>query len=156
MEPVLDSALLWFLSVAVVCVDVLAVLEVTGRAGEDISIRCSGNWTTENSSEQFNLYFCKGICSRENTLIQTPRATAAVVQAGRYSLQPIRGDGAFKVNIMKLQTSDTGRYFCGVGQTVIVLYQEVSLKVQNDGTFMVRFRSVQVKHGWDFNALSAL
>lgn len=115
------------------CVDVLAALEVTGHVGEDISIQCSGNWTTENTSEHFNLYFCKGNCSREKTLIQSPRATAASVQMGRYSLQAVRGDGAFKVNIMKLKTADTGRYYCGVGKTVIVLYQEVSLRVQNDG-----------------------
>lgn len=130
------------------------MLEVTAHVGDDISIHCSGNWTTENSSEEFNLYFCKGICSRENTIIQTPRETAAVVQMGRYSLQAIIGDSAFKVNIMKLKTADTGRYYCGVGKTVIVLYQEVSLKVQNDGKFMVRFQLVQVKHGLDFNGLS--
>lgn len=121
-----------------VCVDVLAVLEVTGRVGEDVSIRCSGNWSTENSSEHFDLYFCKGICSRESTIIQTAGETAAVVQTGRFSLQAVKGGGAFQVNIMKLKTADSGRYYCGVGKSVIVLYQEVSLQVQNDGT-LVRF-----------------
>lgn len=143
--PALSRCLV--LLVVVVCVDVLAVLEVTGHVGEDVSIHCSGNWTTENSSEHFNLYFCKGICSRENTVIQTPRETAAIVQMGRYSLQALRGDGAFKVNIMKLKMADTGQYYCGAGTTV-VLYQEVSLKVQNDGTFMGRFRLVQGKLVW--------
>ncbi|XP_029706622.1 uncharacterized protein isoform X1 [Takifugu rubripes] len=114
------------------CVDVLAVTEVTGHAGEDVSFRCSGNWTTENSSEHLNVFFCKGMCSRENTIIQSPGTTAAVVRMGRYSLQPIRGDGALEVNITKLKPADAGRYYCGVGDAVIVLYQEVNLKVRND------------------------
>lgn len=121
------------LLVAVVCVDVLAVLEVTGRAGEDVAIQCSGNWTTENTSEHFDLYFCKGSCSREKTLIQSPWATAASVQMGRYSLQAVRGGGAFTVIVMKLQTADAGTYYCGVGKAVIVLHQEVRLRVQHDG-----------------------
>lgn len=127
------------------------MLEVTGRVGEDVSIHCSGNWTTGNTSEHFSLYFCKGNCSRENTVIQTPRETAGVLRMGRYSLHAIRGGGAFRVNIRKLETADTGRYYCGVGKTVIVLYQEVSLKVQNDGRFM--FGLVKVKHGGDFHGL---
>lgn len=139
MGPGLSPCLVLLFVVA--CVDVRAVLEVTAHVGEDISILCSGNWTAEKSSEDFNLYFCKGICSRENTVIQSPRQTGG--QMGRYSLQALRGDGAFRVNILQLKTADTGRYYCGVGKTVIVLYQEVSLKVQNDGTFTVRLRSVQ-------------
>uniref|UniRef100_A0A674MNB2 Immunoglobulin V-set domain-containing protein n=1 Tax=Takifugu rubripes TaxID=31033 RepID=A0A674MNB2_TAKRU len=102
---------------------------VTGHAGEDVSFRCSGNWTTENSSEHLNVFFCKGMCSRENTIIQSPGTTAAVVRMGRYSLQPIRGDGALEVNITKLKPADAGRYYCGVGDAVIVLYQEVNLKI---------------------------
>ncbi|TWW59552.1 uncharacterized protein LOC130527618 isoform X1 [Takifugu flavidus] len=124
-----------FCCCAVACVDVLAVTEVTevtGHAGEDVSFRCSGNWTTENSSEHLNVFFCKGMCSRENTIIQSPGTTAAVVRMGRYSLQPIRGDGALEVNITKLKPADAGRYYCGVGDAVIVLYQEVNLKVGND------------------------
>lgn len=152
LQSVLDSAVVLFL-VVVACVDVLAVTEVTGHVGEDVSFHCSGNWTSENSSEHLNMFFCKGICSREKTVIQSPGATAAVVRMGRYSLQPIRGGGAFKVNITELKMADTGRYYCGVGNTVIVLYQEVNLKVQNDGTSAVRMKSVQVERSLDVSVL---
>lgn len=121
---------------AVVCVEASAVMEVSGHVGGEVSIHCSGNWTTDNSSEHYDLYFCKGVCSTRNTVIQTTKKRLAVTRRGRYSMEVNRGDGAFKVTITMLKKADTGRYHCGVGKTFIVLYQEVNLMVLN-GTFLV-------------------
>lgn len=113
------------------------MMEVSGHVGGEVAVHCSGNWTTDNRSEQYHLYFCKGVCSRENTVIQTTRKMLAVTRRGRYSMEVNSGDGAFKVTIMRLKKSDTGTYHCGVGKTAIVLYQEVNLTVLN-GMFLVR------------------
>uniref|UniRef100_A0A3B4XW09 Immunoglobulin V-set domain-containing protein n=1 Tax=Seriola lalandi dorsalis TaxID=1841481 RepID=A0A3B4XW09_SERLL len=82
-----------------------------------------------NSSEHSNMYFCKGVCSRENILIQTERKRSAVTRRGRYSMEVDRGDGVFNVTMKKLKRSDAGRYCCGVGKTFSVLYQEINLIV---------------------------
>lgn len=111
--------------------EVSAVMEVSGHVGGEISIRCSANWTADNSSEHYNLYFCKGTCSRQNIVIQTTRRRIGGTRRGRYSVEVDRDDGAFKVTITRLERADTGTYHCGVGKTVIVLYQEVKLTVLN-------------------------
>lgn len=131
--------LFWFVCflTTVVLLEASAVMEVSGLVGGQVSIHCSGDWTTDNSSEQYNLYFCKGVCSRENTVVQTTRTMLPLTQRGRYTMEVNRGDGAFKVTIMRLKKADAGTYHCGVGNTVIVLYQEVHLTVRN-GMFLVR------------------
>lgn len=121
---------------AVVCVDASAVV-VSGHVGGEVSIHCSGSWTTHNSPEHFNMYFCKGVCSRENTIIQTENKMLAVTRRGRYSMEVSSGDGAFSVTMKRLKMADAGSYHCGVGKTFNVLYQEVNLIVLN-GKFLVR------------------
>lgn len=121
---------------AAVCAGVSAVLEVRGHVGGEVSVHCSGGWTTDNDSEHFNMYFCKGDCSRENTLIQTERKASAITRRGRYSMEVSRGDVAFNVTINRLRRADTGRYHCGVGKGFNLLYQEVILIVLN-GKFLV-------------------
>uniref|UniRef100_A0A3Q3XRS6 Immunoglobulin domain-containing protein n=1 Tax=Mola mola TaxID=94237 RepID=A0A3Q3XRS6_MOLML len=108
------------------------VLKVTGHVGGEVSIHCSGNWNADNSSEHFNLYLCKEVCSRENTVIQTTGKSLEVTRRGRYRMEVSRGDGAFKVTITRLKEADTGRYHCGQGKSLIVLYQEVNLIVLNN------------------------
>lgn len=123
---------------AAVCVEVSAVMEVSGHVGGDVSIHCSGNRMAEDSSEHFNLYFCKGVCSSKNTVIQTTGERTGermgVTRTGRYSMEADGGIGAFKVNISRLRKADAGRYRCGVGKTV-VFYQEINLVVLDNGMF---------------------
>lgn len=111
------------------------MLEVIGHVGGEVSIDCTGSWTTDNT-EHYNMYFCKGVCSRENTLIETERRPLAIARRGRYSMEVRGGDGAFNVTITRLKRTDAGRYHCGVGKTFTVLFQEVNLIVLN-GTFFV-------------------
>ncbi|KAG8015212.1 CMRF35-like molecule 5 [Nibea albiflora] len=77
------------------------------------------------------MYFCKGVCSRENIIIQTEKKTPAVTRRGRYSMEVNRGDGAFNVTMKRLKMADAGSYHCGVGRAFNVLYQEVNLIVLN-------------------------
>lgn len=111
------------------------MLEVNGHVGGDVSIHCSGSWSTNSSTSQhYNMYFCKGNCYKENTLIQTERKMQAVAQQGRYSMEVNREGGDFNVTIKKLESTDTGKYHCGVGNRFTVLYQEINLIVL-DGEF---------------------
>ncbi|XP_051241271.1 uncharacterized protein LOC127354931 [Dicentrarchus labrax] len=123
-----------FCWLSVVCAEASAVLEVRSYLGGEVSIHCSGSWTADNSSEHYNMYFCKGVCSRENILIQTERKSLAVTRRGRYSMEVNRGDGSFNVTIKRLKRADAGRYHCGVGETFNVLYREVNLIVLNAST----------------------
>lgn len=116
------------------------MLEVSGYVGGEVSIHCSGSWTTDNSSELNNLYFCKGVCSRENILIQSERKRPIATQ-GRYRLEVNRGHGVFYVTIKRLRRADAGKYCCGVEKTFNTLYQDISLKVLN-GKFLVRCRKI--------------
>lgn len=115
-----------------------AVLEVSSYVGGEVSIHCSGSWTKDNSSEHNNMYFCKGVCSRENILIKTEGKRSAVKQRGRYSMEVNRGEGVFNVTIKKLKKEDAGRYCCGLEKTLDVLYEEINLIVL-DGKFFVRY-----------------
>ncbi|XP_034752388.1 CMRF35-like molecule 9 [Etheostoma cragini] len=123
-----------FCCFAVVCAEVSEVLEVSGHVGGEVSIHCSGSWTTNNSSEHYYMYFCKGVCSRDSSLIQPARKRLAGARQGRYSMEVNRGDGAFKVTIKRLKRVDAGRYCCGVEKTFDVLRQEVNLIVVETST----------------------
>ncbi|XP_039656532.1 trem-like transcript 4 protein isoform X3 [Perca fluviatilis] len=118
-----------FCCFSVVCAEASAVLEVSGHVGGEVSIHCSGSWTTNNSSEHYHMYFCKGVCSRETILIRTERKRLAGARRGRYSMEVNRGDGAFNVTIKRLKRVDAGTYRCGVENTFNVLHQEVNLIV---------------------------
>lgn len=137
---------------AAVCVEVSAVTEVRGHVGGDVTIHCSGNRMAEDSSEHFNLYFCKGVCSSKNTVIQTAGEKTGVTRTGRYSMEADGGIGAFKVNITRLRRADAGRYRCGVGKTVM-FYQEINLVVLDEGTVCRWWYSVCGKYSQRFTAL---
>ncbi|KAM7393929.1 hypothetical protein PAMP_020763 [Pampus punctatissimus] len=81
-----------------------------------------------------NMYFCKGVCSGENILIQTERKTSAIMRRGRYSMEVSREDGVFNVTIKRLKKVDAGAYHCGVEENLKVLYHEVNLKVLDAST----------------------
>ncbi|XP_075946547.1 uncharacterized protein LOC142948411 [Anarhichas minor] len=123
-----------FCCFSVACAEASAVLEVTGHVGAEVSIHCSGSWTTNNSSQHHNMYFCKGVCSNESILIQTASKRSAVTQRGRYGMEASGGDGAFSVTIKRLQRTDAGTYHCGVEGTLNVLHQEVKLIVLDAST----------------------
>ncbi|XP_068582964.1 CMRF35-like molecule 8 [Cebidichthys violaceus] len=125
---------LMFCCFSVARAEASAVLEVTGHVGAEVSIRCSGSWTANNSSERHDMYFCKGVCSEESVLIQTASERLAVTQRGRYGMEAGGGDGAFSVTIKRLERTDAGTYHCGVKDTLNVWHQEVKLIVLDAST----------------------
>uniref|UniRef100_A0A667X1Z9 Immunoglobulin V-set domain-containing protein n=1 Tax=Myripristis murdjan TaxID=586833 RepID=A0A667X1Z9_9TELE len=104
------------------------VLEVSGHVGGEVSILCSGKWSTDSSSNNYNMYLCKGVCSSKNILVQTDWKKSSVTQRGRYGMRVNRRDGVFTVTIKRLEKADAGIYHCGLERTFKVMYQEVNLK----------------------------
>ncbi|XP_069386437.1 uncharacterized protein [Paralichthys olivaceus] len=129
---ILHVAVLYYFSVA--WVKTSAVLEVRGHAGAEVSIHCSVGWTRDSVSQLDNMYFCRGVCSVENRLIQSEGKRSAVTWRGRYSMEVNSGYGVFNVTIKELKRADTGRYRCGVENSFEVLYQEVNLIVLDAST----------------------
>lgn len=111
------------------------MVEVSGPVGGQVSIRCSGHWATGNGSENHHVYFCRGVCSAESTVIQTEEERPTVSHRGRYSMEAPGGEAAFSVTIEQLRRADAGRYHCGVGKVFIRSYQEVHLTVLNGKFF---------------------
>lgn len=109
------------------------ILEVSGHVGENVIIPCFGSWTADQS-ENISMYFCKDICSRENTIIQT-NTKRPVLPQGRHSMEVSGADGVLTVSIKRLRRADAGRYLCGVKRSSNLLYQEVTLKVVDGKLF---------------------
>ncbi|CAK6968359.1 uncharacterized protein LOC121882784 [Scomber scombrus] len=80
------------------------------------------------------MYFCKGVCSGENILIQSEKKKPAISRRGRYSMEIIRWDGVFNVTIKRLKKADAGEYHCAVEENFKVLIQEVNLQVLDAST----------------------
>ncbi|XP_041838371.1 CMRF35-like molecule 3 [Melanotaenia boesemani] len=123
-----------FSCISAVCLEASDVLEVSGRVDGEISIPCFGSWAANSSSEHSRMYFCREVCSRESTLIETEMKTSDVKLRGRYIMEFDKGEGVFTVTITRLRRADTGRYVCGVERSFNLLYQEVNLRVLDDAT----------------------
>uniref|UniRef100_A0A665WAY7 Immunoglobulin V-set domain-containing protein n=1 Tax=Echeneis naucrates TaxID=173247 RepID=A0A665WAY7_ECHNA len=93
---------------------------LSSYVGGEVSIHCSVGRTKDGS-----LYFCRGVCSRENILIQTDGKGSAITQQGRYSMEVNSEDGVFN-----LQLSDSGKYWCGVDRLGVDTYISVFLTVK--------------------------
>ncbi|XP_013881441.1 CMRF35-like molecule 1 [Austrofundulus limnaeus] len=123
----MKSLLIAFFCFLAMCMATSDILEVSGHVGENVSIPCFGSWTTDDS-ENISMYFCKGVCSRENTILQT-NTKRPFVQQGRHSMEVSAADGVLTVSIKRLRRADAGSYLCGVKRSSNVSYQEVTLKV---------------------------
>ncbi|KAG7486220.1 CMRF35-like molecule 3 [Solea senegalensis] len=112
-----------------VCVRTSGVLEVSGHVGGEVSIHCSVGGTKANNTEPNNMYFCKGVCARENIVVEMEKQRSDASGEGKYSMEVKKGYGLFNVTIKKLTRIDAGRYCCGVEETFNVLHQEINLLV---------------------------
>ncbi|XP_034453790.1 uncharacterized protein LOC117769172 isoform X2 [Hippoglossus hippoglossus] len=119
---------------SVVWVKTSPVLEVSSHVGGEVSIHCSVGWSRVNGSRPDNMYFCRGVCSVENILIQSEGKRSAVTWRGRYSMEVNSGYGVFNVTIKELKRADAGRYRCSVENSFEVLHQEVNLIVLDAST----------------------
>ncbi|XP_076004199.1 uncharacterized protein LOC142996955 [Genypterus blacodes] len=104
-------------------------LDVSGLVGGDVSIQCSSRWTTNGSSSNYSLYFCKGVCSSNSTLIQFRREKSPVTRRGRYGMEVGRREGDFNMTIKRLKKTDAGKYLCRWERNSKFFYQEISLSV---------------------------
>ncbi|TNN63052.1 CMRF35-like molecule 1 [Liparis tanakae] len=112
-----------------------SVLQVSGHVGAEVSIHCSGRWTADNSSERHHdVYFCNGVCAKENILIQTAGEGSEVTRHGRYSMEVNEGHDTFRVTIKSLKRTDAGTYHCSVEGTLRGWHQEVTLIVLDAST----------------------
>uniref|UniRef100_A0A1A8I4F6 Immunoglobulin V-set domain-containing protein n=1 Tax=Nothobranchius kuhntae TaxID=321403 RepID=A0A1A8I4F6_NOTKU len=131
----MKSFVVTFCCFSAVCVEASDILEMSGHVGGDVSIPCSSCWNTENRSENTSLYFCKGLCSGENPLIQT-EVRSAVTRRGRYGMESDEAGGVFTVTIRRLRRADAGRYRCGI--RFDLSHQEVILNVVDASTVPTR------------------
>uniref|UniRef100_A0A671KED5 Immunoglobulin V-set domain-containing protein n=1 Tax=Sinocyclocheilus anshuiensis TaxID=1608454 RepID=A0A671KED5_9TELE len=83
--------------------------------GKGVTITCSHGLASTNIK-----YFCRDICEDRDVLVKSDH--------GRYRLQDF-GNGTFTVNIIDLQESDSGIYWCGVKRAVTDTYNTIRLMV---------------------------
>ncbi|NXC31514.1 PIGR protein, partial [Campylorhamphus procurvoides] len=100
---------------------------LTGGLGGSITHRCFYSITPANKYDR--KYWCKiaenGVCY---TIISSSGYTSEEY-VGRVSLQDVPQNGTFTVTMTGLQSSDTGRYQCGIGPTTGGLYVSLNLTV---------------------------
>ncbi|NXU93315.1 PIGR protein, partial [Xiphorhynchus elegans] len=100
---------------------------LTGGLGGSITHQCFYSITPANKYDR--KYWCKiaetGVCY---TIISSSGYTSEEY-VGRVSLQDVPQNGTFAVTMTGLQSSDTGRYRCGIGPTTGGLYVSLNLTV---------------------------
>ncbi|XP_071434712.1 polymeric immunoglobulin receptor-like isoform X6 [Pithys albifrons albifrons] len=103
---------------------------LTGGVGGSITHQCFYSITPANKYDR--KYWCKiaenGVCY---TIISSTDFTSEEY-VGRVSLQDVPQNGTFAVTMTGLQSSDTGRYRCGIGPTRGGLYASLNLTVLAD------------------------
>lgn len=97
-------------------------IDVQGLERGEVSVMCSHTFAWLNSK-----YFCKDPCKTdEDILVRVQSGRKA--ESGRIRLEDL-GNGAFFVNISRLQLSDSGSYWCGVDRTASDTFIGVHLTV---------------------------
>lgn len=105
-----------------------AEINVKGFEGGDVLLRCSHRSAVKN-----NKYFCSEPCTTGDVLAIVASGHRAVF--GRITLMDL-GNGAFDVNISRLQLSDSSLYRCGVDRLGFDTYTSVNLTVHKGTCFM--------------------
>ncbi|XP_043101043.1 natural cytotoxicity triggering receptor 2-like [Puntigrus tetrazona] len=95
--------------------------DLHGYSGKGITITCSHSWASTNIK-----YFCRDPCKDEDVLVKSDQSPK-----GRYTLKD-HGDGTFTVNIIDLQETDSGVYWCGVERAGCDTFNKINLIVSKD------------------------
>ncbi|XP_036964310.1 uncharacterized protein LOC119025077 isoform X2 [Acanthopagrus latus] len=100
-------------------------LNVRGRVGESVEVRCSewGRWSNVKYNDK---YLCKSPCTEDKHVI-IKAAYEKSNSTGQIQLINI-ADGLF-VNFTNLQKSDSGIYYCGAEKIGLDSFIKVNLKV---------------------------
>uniref|UniRef100_A0A8P4KIG2 Immunoglobulin domain-containing protein n=1 Tax=Dicentrarchus labrax TaxID=13489 RepID=A0A8P4KIG2_DICLA len=110
----------------------------TGAVGGSGTLECTLRLSGSNK------FFCKKECKAEDILIKTDGVRA---HSGRYSIK-YRNDsperGILSVTITNLTKSDSGRYRCGLGQTLVPgSYRDFEIRV-SDGEFLLKIIKLDI------------
>ncbi|XP_019113481.2 CMRF35-like molecule 5 isoform X2 [Larimichthys crocea] len=100
-------------------------LNIKGRVGENLTIKCH-NWNVWTNVEGNTKYFCNSPCTHQKHIIITA-ASGKTVQEKRIQIN--NNKESLYVTFIKLQKSDSKKYYCGVHRLNTDPLIEVNLEV---------------------------
>uniref|UniRef100_A0A3P9BGA7 Immunoglobulin V-set domain-containing protein n=1 Tax=Maylandia zebra TaxID=106582 RepID=A0A3P9BGA7_9CICH len=114
--------LYFFFLVSLRCVtSAVGMIHVTGYVGREVNVSCS----YDQSYVSHEKYLCKNGCGSSDVLITTPQASKT-----KYSIYDDNSARIFTTTIFDLQSTDAGKYWCGVTiRRRTDIYTEVELKL---------------------------
>uniref|UniRef100_A0A669CQS3 Polymeric immunoglobulin receptor n=1 Tax=Oreochromis niloticus TaxID=8128 RepID=A0A669CQS3_ORENI len=116
--------LLFILCIVLRCVtSAVGVIHVTGYVGREVNVSCSYN----EGYESYEKYLCKNDCGSDDVLITTSNSVK-----NKYRVHDDKTARIFTTTITDLQSTDAGKYWCGVTRTGNDIYTKVELKLVRD------------------------
>nr|XP_024658675.1 polymeric immunoglobulin receptor-like [Maylandia zebra] len=116
--------LLFILCITLRCVTCEAgVIHVTGYVGREVNVSCS----YDEGYESYEKYLCKNDCGESDLLITTSHS-----MKNKYTIHDDKTARIFTTTIADLQSTDAGKYWCGVTKNWKDIYTEVELKLVPD------------------------
>uniref|UniRef100_A0AAZ1Y1V5 Ig-like domain-containing protein n=1 Tax=Oreochromis aureus TaxID=47969 RepID=A0AAZ1Y1V5_OREAU len=116
--------LLFILCITLRCVtSAVGVIDVTGYVGREVNVSCSYN----EGYESYEKYLCKNDCGSDDVLITTSNSSK-----NKYRIHDDKTARIFTTTITDLQSTDAGKYWCGVSRTGNDIYTKVELKLVSD------------------------
>uniref|UniRef100_A0A3Q4I9A6 Ig-like domain-containing protein n=1 Tax=Neolamprologus brichardi TaxID=32507 RepID=A0A3Q4I9A6_NEOBR len=95
----------------------VGMIHVTGYVGREVNVSCS----YDQSYVSHEKYLCKDDCGSDDVLITTSQASKT-----KYSIYDDNSTRIFTTIVFDLQSTDAGKYWCGVTRTGTDIYTEVN------------------------------
>ncbi|KFU93419.1 CMRF35-like molecule 1, partial [Chaetura pelagica] len=108
-----------------VCQALTVPREVSGRAGERLSLRC---WYSRGY-ESYNKYWCQGDTRGSCHKVVETAGQEAPQQHGRVSIHDNHVFCVVLVTVEDLSEEDAGSYWCGIERTGLDLMEPVTVRV---------------------------
>ncbi|XP_014912501.1 polymeric immunoglobulin receptor-like [Poecilia latipinna] len=99
------------------------LIRVFGYEGTDVKVSCS----YPEGYESYQKYLCRNDCDYSDVLITTSQTNKP-----RHSIYDDKRTRTFTTTISNLQSTDAGKYWCGVTRNGKDLYTEVKLETKQD------------------------
>ncbi|KAL3996100.1 peptidyl-prolyl cis-trans isomerase FKBP5-like protein [Sarotherodon galilaeus] len=116
--------LLFILCIVLRCVtSAVGVIDVTGYVGREVNVSCA----YDEGYEFYEKYLCKNDCGSDDVLITTSNSSK-----NKYRIHDDKTARIFTTTITDLQSTDAGKYWCGVTRSGKDIYTEVELKLVPD------------------------
>uniref|UniRef100_A0A3B3VEZ0 Immunoglobulin V-set domain-containing protein n=1 Tax=Poecilia latipinna TaxID=48699 RepID=A0A3B3VEZ0_9TELE len=97
------------------------LIRVFGYEGTDVKVSCS----YPEGYESYQKYLCRNDCDYSDVLITTSQTNKP-----RHSIYDDKRTRTFTTTISNLQSTDAGKYWCGVTRNGKDLYTEVKLETK--------------------------